>query len=289
MEKFYVYQYIDPRNNIPFYVGKGMGNRAYQHRQNVSRKTRRTACVNYCANLVECGFEPIIQIIAENLSEVDAHQLEKNMIAVIGRIGFELGGTLLNKSKGGKSNTGYRHTEETKKKLSEIRTGNTSHSEETRQLISKRTSEALMANTEARQKISDTHKGKPLKPEHKKKITDHLAKIKSDPDFYKRVIQTRTDNGNLKATKETKAKISKATIEAMQNPEVINKMKQSSAKRWSDPEEREKIAAKNSKTFQLTNRETGETFTISNLAKYCRDNKTYERKVHKQFIVERID
>ena len=28
---FYVYMLIDPRNNKPFYVGKGKGNRVFQH------------------------------------------------------------------------------------------------------------------------------------------------------------------------------------------------------------------------------------------------------------------
>ena len=31
MKTYYVYQLVDPRNNKPFYIGKGNGNRAYQH------------------------------------------------------------------------------------------------------------------------------------------------------------------------------------------------------------------------------------------------------------------
>jgi len=33
MKDFYVYQLIDPRNNTVFYVGKGQGNRMYQHEE----------------------------------------------------------------------------------------------------------------------------------------------------------------------------------------------------------------------------------------------------------------
>ena len=29
--RFYVYVYSDPRNNQPFYIGKGIGNRAFAH------------------------------------------------------------------------------------------------------------------------------------------------------------------------------------------------------------------------------------------------------------------
>jgi hypothetical protein len=28
---YYVYQYIDPRNNLPFYIGKGKGKRYQTH------------------------------------------------------------------------------------------------------------------------------------------------------------------------------------------------------------------------------------------------------------------
>ena len=28
---FYIYHYIDPRDNLPFYVGKGSDNRMYDH------------------------------------------------------------------------------------------------------------------------------------------------------------------------------------------------------------------------------------------------------------------
>lgn len=31
MKEFYVYEYVDPRNNKTFYVGKGKGNRLYVH------------------------------------------------------------------------------------------------------------------------------------------------------------------------------------------------------------------------------------------------------------------
>ena len=285
MKNFYVYQYCDPVTELPFYIGKGKNGRYLDHIKMVKRKSINSVCVQKCRAIISAGQFPLINIIFENLTENDAHEKEKELIAKYGRMGMDINGILLNKSRGGKSNTGYKHSIETKEKLSKIRTGNTHHSKETRELISKRTSEALLANPEARKKISDTHKGKSLSPEHKKKVTDHLARMRSDPSFYDRVLQSRIDNNNLNHSEETKEKISTRTIEAMKNPDIIKRMKDSSKKRWSNPEERAKIALKNSKSFILTHKITGETFSITNLAQYCRDNKTHHRKVHLEFSV----
>ena len=40
MNIFYLYHLIDPRNQIPFYVGKGKNNRMYDH----EKLTRRGGC-----------------------------------------------------------------------------------------------------------------------------------------------------------------------------------------------------------------------------------------------------
>ena len=37
---YYVYMLIDPRNDQPFYVGKGQGNRVFQHV--IDAKTRKS-------------------------------------------------------------------------------------------------------------------------------------------------------------------------------------------------------------------------------------------------------
>ena len=43
--KHYVYVYIDPRNNKPFYIGEGQGNRAFDHLEDKtdSEKVKRIA------------------------------------------------------------------------------------------------------------------------------------------------------------------------------------------------------------------------------------------------------
>ena len=34
-KKYYTYQLIDPRNNIPFYIGEGCVNKMYKHEKDV--------------------------------------------------------------------------------------------------------------------------------------------------------------------------------------------------------------------------------------------------------------
>ena len=36
--KYYLYCLIDPINNLPFYVGKGCGNRAFSHLKNLKNQ-----------------------------------------------------------------------------------------------------------------------------------------------------------------------------------------------------------------------------------------------------------
>lgn len=89
MKDYYVYVYIDPRNFEEFYFGKGRGNRKYAHLSDNSdsKKTRRIS------EIKKEGLEPVIRVIAANLSEYDALLIEKTLL-------WKLGRTLTNKSSG---------------------------------------------------------------------------------------------------------------------------------------------------------------------------------------------
>ncbi len=88
-EQYYVYVYIDPRNFEEFYYGKGLGSRKDVHLQDDSdtEKTKRIKAIK------EAGLEPIIRVIAANLTEHEAFLIEKTLI-------WKLGKTLTNKSSG---------------------------------------------------------------------------------------------------------------------------------------------------------------------------------------------
>jgi hypothetical protein len=86
---YYVYVYIDPRNFEEFYYGKGRGNRKEAH----LKDENDTEKVRVIKEIRKEGLEPIIKVIARNLTEDEAFLVEKTLI-------WKLGKTLTNISSG---------------------------------------------------------------------------------------------------------------------------------------------------------------------------------------------
>ena len=78
--KFYVYVYSDPRNNRPFYIGKGVGNRAFSHLTDASESAK----VARIREIRATGNEPEIKILAFGLDETTAYKVEAAAIDLIG-------------------------------------------------------------------------------------------------------------------------------------------------------------------------------------------------------------
>ncbi len=77
---FYVYFLINPLNNKVFYVGKGIGKRAWQH---LKMKGSNLKKINTIKEIYNNGLSPIIKIHSENLIEEEAYNTEMAFIQAL--------------------------------------------------------------------------------------------------------------------------------------------------------------------------------------------------------------
>lgn len=119
---YYVYQLIDPNTHQPFYIGKGKGDRARSH-LTPNKKTNNPRKDAKIAEIRNCGHEPKIIYLFENLTDTEAYAKEEELIKTLGRIGYDENGILTNIKIDAKppSQKGKKRvfSEEHKKKLSE--------------------------------------------------------------------------------------------------------------------------------------------------------------------------
>lgn len=96
MNKYYVYAHIDEETRVPFYIGMGKDNRAYDNKRN-----------DFWVSFVE-KYAPNYEIkfLAKNISQDIAHEIEHFFIAKLGKI-LNGKGILLNWTDGGFAEGAY--------------------------------------------------------------------------------------------------------------------------------------------------------------------------------------
>jgi len=167
---YYVYEHWRLDRDECFYVGKGHGNRAFSMK---NRNKHHQAIVSKL-NRIGSAFE--VKIVASGLSEEEAFSLERNQI----QFWRELGVDLTNITNGGEGISGFRHSKETKRKLSEQNKGMVAffkgrkHKEETKLILSELAKKRGFPKLtkEQQEKASAWHRGKKRSDETRAKISE---------------------------------------------------------------------------------------------------------------------
>ena len=189
----YVYFHINSVTNKVFYVGRGVNKRAYNKN---GRSNEWHKIVN------EFGY--IVNIIETGLTKDEANRLEIFYIKKIGR------DNLVNQTDGGECGSlGYKHTKEALIKISEaskINSVGRIYTEETRRKMSE-VRKGKKNSEETRKKLSIANSGKKLPEEQKKKISESNKGKKITEETKQKL---REINLGKKHSEETKLKMSKS-------------------------------------------------------------------------------
>jgi hypothetical protein len=118
---FYIYAYIDPRTDLPFYIGKGKDTRKFDHLNEASSKKENKEKFKIIQELKSLNLFPIITELESNIeNELLAYNREDYYILKYGRKGIEPNGVLTNKTIGGKHPPKPIWTKEKRKQHSEF-------------------------------------------------------------------------------------------------------------------------------------------------------------------------
>lgn len=181
---WYVYILYDPRNDKPFYVGKG---RKYRLSATINvKQTGNSLKRKFLSEISAVGLEPRIEIVAEYVEELDALNHEKELIDRYGRI-IKGDGILTNYADGGESsNAGWVPSTETRKLWSRQRSGATQRPEHIQKRVSKNTGKF---RTEEQKRNCLLASIRRTNPELKVKIIQELESSEYEHGMYRRLAK----------------------------------------------------------------------------------------------------
>jgi len=148
---FYVYEHTRNDTGLVFYVGKGCG-------QRLNSLNNRNRHWNYIVNK-SGGFKA--KIISKNIDEELILLAEQERIDQLKKLGYKL----CNITNGGEGISGLKHTEESKKKMSDSRKNLIpyKHTKESKEKI-RQANTGIVFTEERRKKISEAKKGHKMLP-----------------------------------------------------------------------------------------------------------------------------
>lgn len=227
-----IYGLVDPRDNELRYVGKtilSLNDRLTIHRTDARKGLKRHVC-NWIRSLWREGLEPEIFEI-ESVEENWVEQ-EQFWIAYF----KSLGARLTNHTIGGEGALGYRHTEESRRKMSVL-------------------SKAYFSNEEARKKTSEAARAQHADPEKRARWEVAHAKIVVSQEVRDRKAQWNRDNGqrireifrNDPVKRQRRADAIRA---ALADPEVRKRKSESTRRRHAEHPFSAETRAKLSRAFK---------------------------------------
>lgn len=80
---YYVYALIDPRDNRIFYIGKGKGNRVFQHAKDALDKNDQSLKLDIIRSILKEGKQVGLYILRHNLTEETAYVVESVLIDLL--------------------------------------------------------------------------------------------------------------------------------------------------------------------------------------------------------------
>jgi len=233
---FYVYEHWRPDTGLPFYVGKGKGDRAHE----ITQSRRNPHYLNVLSKLKGLGHSVEVRIVFSRLEEKMAHTLEISQISYWRARGL----SLTNMTDGGDGVTGYVPDEAARAYISVC----TKEALADPEVKARHTAAniAFLSKPEVRKKISmgvvtvfadpakRKHHGDCVKkamavPGVKEKMSASLKLVKSTPEARKLCGQRAKTSH---ARPEVREKIGTRTREALLDPAIRRKMSEQMKLSW---------------------------------------------------------
>jgi len=181
----YVYRHIRLDKNEPFYIGIGTDT----NYQRAYSKNSRNVLWKKVVNVT--NYE--VEIIMDNLTKDIAKQKEIEFISLYGKK-INKTGTLVNISDGGESGSGFKHTEEAKKKIGEAN----------KFKDYSKFNKSYMQTQEYRDKVSKNNTGRKMPDSMREKTSLRMKNRVISNEQKEKIKNTKLGS---KASKETKDKM----------------------------------------------------------------------------------